>query len=305
MHIRKHRRAIFAAAVAVALVSRSAAAQATDTARARACPSCAEWNAPHVPLRVFGNTYYVGTAGLGSILITSPAGHVLIDGGLPESAPLIAANIRAAGFRIEDVRLILNSHAHYDHAGGIAELQGMSGARVAASAPSAGEIGIGTATRDDPQVKSALPYPPVKKIEIIHDGDTLRVGTLAIVAHLTGGHTPGGTTWSWRSCEGARCANIVYADSFTPISDDGFLFTRNTNYPRVLDDFAHSFALLDSLPCDLLLTPHPGASNFWERIAARDSGNADALFAPGQCAAYAARGRRAVATRVAKEGAAR
>jgi len=136
---------------------------------------------------------------------------------------------------------------------------------------------------------------------ILHDGDTLRVGGLAVVAHFTGGHTPGGTTWSWRSCEGARCANIVYADSFTPVSDDEFLFTRNTGYPRVLDDFAHSFGLLDTLPCDLLLTPHPGASRLWERLAKRDSGDADALLAPGQCAAYAAAGRNAVAARVKME----
>lgn len=297
------RRAIFITAVVTALIAQALPAQATDTARARACPSCAGWNAPHAPVHVFGNTFYVGTAGLSSILITSPAGHILIDGGLPESAPLIAANIRAAGFRVEDVRLILNSHAHYDHGGGIAELQRMSGARVAASVASAREIGSGLATDDDPQVKSALPYPAVQDIQLVHDGDTLRVGTLAIIAHLTGGHTPGGTTWSWRSCEGARCANIVYADSFTPVSDDDFLFTRSASYPHVLDDFAHSFAVLDSLPCDMLLTPHPGASQFWERIAARDSGDANALFASGQCRAYAATGRRAVAARVAKEGA--
>ena len=300
-----HRAKLLVATFAFGLVSRPVAAQTADTARARACPSCAGWNAPHAPVHVFGNTYYVGTAGLSSILITSPAGHVLIDGGLPESAPVIAANIRAAGFRVEDVRLILNSHAHYDHAGGIAELQRISGARVAASGPSAREIGTGTATRDDPQLKSALPYPAVKKLDVIHDGVTLRIGALAIVAHLTGGHTPGGTTWSWRSCEGARCANIVYADSFTPVSDDDFLFTRNIHYPRVLDDFARSFAVLDSLPCDLLLTPHPGASRFWERVAARDSGDVNALIAAGQCSAYAAAGRRAVAARVAKEGAGR
>lgn len=279
-------------------------AQSPDSAaarRARECPSCAEWNAPHAPFRVFGDTYDVGTAGLSAILITGPQGHVLIDGGLPESAPLIAANIRAAGFRVEDVRLILNSHAHYDHAGGIAELQRMSKARVAASAASAREISTGVAGPDDPQHKVAIPYPAVANVETLRDGDTLRVGSVALVAHLTGGHTPGGTTWSWRSCEGARCANIVYADSFTPVSDDDFLFTSNAGYPRVLDDFAHSFAVLEALPCDLLLTPHPGASHLWERLARRDSGNADALLGPGQCAAYAAAGRGMVAARVKKE----
>lgn len=279
-------------------------AQSSDSAavrRARECPSCAEWNAAHAPFRVFGNTFDVGTAGLSAILVTSPQGHVLIDGGLPESAPLIAANIRAAGFRVEDVRLILNSHAHYDHAGGIAELQRMSKARVAASPASAREISTGVAGPDDPQHKLAIPYPAAANVETFRDGDTLRVGPLALVAHFTGGHTPGGTTWSWRSCEGARCANLVYADSFTPVSDDDFLFTSNTGYPTVLDDFAHSFAVLEALPCDLLLTPHPGASHLWERLARRDSGDAGALLAPGQCAAYAAVGRSMVAARVKKE----
>src|SRR5215211_1181476 len=105
--------------------------------RTRECPSCAEWNQPHRPFRLHGDTYFVGTHGLSAILITSPAGHVLVDGALPESAPLIRANIEALGFRMRDVKLIVNSHAHFDHAGGIAALQRASGARVLASAWSA------------------------------------------------------------------------------------------------------------------------------------------------------------------------
>ena len=300
----RHRIAIVLV-LATALVAARAGAQGGDTTaarRARECPSCAEWNAPHAPVRIFGNTYYVGTAGLSSILVTGSRGHVLIDGGLPESAPLIAANIRALGFQLKDVKVILNSHAHYDHAGGIAELQQMSRARVVASAASTREIASGRAEPDDPQYHVALAFPPAANVATFRDGDTVRVGDVALVAHLTGGHTPGGTTWSWRSCEGARCANVVYADSFTPISDDEFSFTRSTTYPGVLDDFARSFALLDTISCDLLVTPHPGASSLWRRVAARDSGNADALLAPGQCAAYAAAGRKAVAERVQREG---
>ena len=298
-------RALAFALLAVAVRATPSAAQSSRSAvgdrRAQECPSCAEWNAPHAPFKVFGNTYDVGTAGLSSILITGATGHILIDGGLPESAPIIAANIRAAGFRVEDVRLILNSHAHYDHAGGIAELQRMSGARVAASPASAREISTGRAEPDDPQYRIALAYPAASKVETFRDGDTLRVGSTSVVAHITGGHTAGGTTWSWRACEGARCVDVVYADSFTPVSDDDFLFTNNRRYPRVIDDFAHSFALLDSLPCDLLLTPHPGASHLWERLAKRDAGDAEALVAPGQCRAYAATGRSMLAARVQKQ----
>src|SRR5688572_16525479 len=108
--------------------------------RAKTCAPCDGWNAPLEPFRVFGNTYYVGVAGLSAVLIASDRCLILLDGGLPQSAPLIDANIRKLGFRTEDVRLIVNSHAHYDHAGGIAALQRASGAVVAASAPGARAI---------------------------------------------------------------------------------------------------------------------------------------------------------------------
>lgn len=160
------------------------------------CASCAEWNTPTPPVRLHGDTYWVGTRGLGAVLLTSSEGHVLIDGGLPESAAHVIASIRALGFRPEDVKLIVNSHAHYDHAGGIAALQKASGARVVASAASAAVLRTGRAGRDDPQFTIALPYPPVSSVSVLSDGDTLRVGPIVVVAHLTPGHTPGGTSWT-------------------------------------------------------------------------------------------------------------
>lgn len=269
--------------------------------RAAECPSCAEWNAPAQPVHLYGNAYWVGTRGLGAILLTSSAGHVLIDGGLPESAPLIMANIRALGFRVEDVKLILNSHAHFDHAGGIAALQRASGAAVAASAPSAAVLRAGRSGPDDPQHGALLGFDPVASVRVIADGDTVRVGDVALVARFTPGHTPGGTTWTWRSCEAGRCLDFVYADSQTPISADGFLFTRNTSYPSAISDFEHGFAVLEGLRCDVLLTPHPGASRMWERLSARDAGAPDALVDGGACRRYAAAARAQLAQRVARE----
>jgi metallo-beta-lactamase class B len=274
-----------------------------DSARAAECSSCAEWNTAQAPFRVYGNTYWVGTHGLGSVLITSPQGHVLIDGALPESAPLILASIRALGFRPEDVKLILNTHAHFDHAGGIAALQRATGARVATSPWSATVLEHGTSGRSDPQYGVLLSYPAVSHVDTFAEGDTLRVGPLAVVAHFTGGHTPGGTSWSWRACDGSRCRNVVYADSQTPVSADGFLFTKSTTYPSALADFGHGFATLEELPCDILLTPHPDASQLWQRLAAREAGNADALMNPGSCRAFAAAARDRLAKRVADEGA--
>jgi metallo-beta-lactamase class B len=283
---------------ALALPS-SSGAQATDPS-----PRASDreiWNMPQQPFRIYGNTYYVGTHGLGAILIASPAGHVLIDGALPESAPLIMASIRSLGFHVEDIKLIVNSHDHYDHAGGIAALHAASGALVAASPGSAMVLRRGASGNDDPQYGLAPPFPAVDTVKVIADGDTLRVGGIAITAHFTPGHTPGGTSWTWRSCDAGECRDFVYADSESPVSADGFLFTRSTTYPSALRDFERGQAVIEGLPCDILLTPHPDASSFWQRVAARDRGDRNGLVDRGACRRYAAWARQQVAQRVRRE----
>ena len=293
-------------ASALLLFPLSMSAQTVDTlpaARSTACGSCAEWNVPHAPTRIHGNTYYVGTNGLSAILVTSNDGHVLIDGDLPESATQILANVRALGFRVEDVKLIVNSHAHFDHAGGLAALQQATHATVAASPWSARVIERGTSESDDPQFGILQSFPPVAHVQVIADGDTLRVGRLAVVAHFTAGHTPGGTSWSWQSCDQGRCLDLVYADSQTPVSADDFFFTRSRTYPSALADFERGFGVLEHLRCDVLLTPHPGASSFWERMAARDNGATPPLVDSGACRRYAATARVQLARRVASEAA--
>jgi metallo-beta-lactamase class B len=225
------------------------------------CPHCVEWTAHQKPFRVYGNTYYVGTQALSSILIVSSEGHVLVDGTVQESATQIVENIKQLGFRVEDVRLILNSHVHFDHAGGIAKLQQVTGAQVAASPASAHVLIQGHLDPNDPQFGlHSRGLTPISHVRIIKDGETVTVGKLALTAHFTPGHTPGGTSWSWQSCEKQRCLSLVYADSLSPVSAEGFQFTRNSTYPTVMQDFAKSFAALSGLPCDILLTPHPGGS---------------------------------------------
>jgi len=259
------------------------------------CPSCAEWNAPQRPFRIHGNTYYVGTRGLAALLITSPEGHVLIDGGLPNTAPMILESVTALGFVVRDIRLILNSHAHYDHAGGLRALQLASGARVMLSDASAAVVERGKAGRDDPQHAIAFDFPAVPGVGRVAHGDSLRVGPLTLTAYLTAGHAPGGTTWSWDSCEAGRCLRLVYADSQTPVSADGFRFTGS----RAAAAFERGFALLEGLRCDVLITPHPGASAFWERIEA----GAEKLIDADACRRYAAAGRRRLAQRLEAEAA--
>ena len=284
----------FIGAMLVASGTRSFAADAGSSHRAL-------WTREQEPVRIYGNTYYVGTRGLSSVLVTSDEGHALIDGTLPENAQLIAANIRALGFRVEDVKLIVNSHAHSDHAGGIAELQRLSGATVAASAAGAAAMQRGRGGSDDPQFEYGDTFPPIKKVEVVRDRQTLQAGSIEITVQYTPGHTPGSTSWTWQSCEGERCLNMVYADSLTPVSDDSFKFTGDKRYPTALQDFTRTSERIESLPCDVLFAAHPEFVELWERVARRDNGDENALIDPQACKRYAQAGRARLNERVSRE----
>lgn len=260
-----------------------------------------EWLAPQEPVRLLGNTYYVGTRGLSSILIASDEGHVLIDGGLMESAPLIAANIEKLGFKLEDVRAIVHSHTHFDHVGGLAELQRLTGADVVSSKSGAQALRRGRGGPDDPQFEIGDAFPAIEHVGVVSDGETLQVGQVAITAHYTPGHTPGGISWSWYSCEKLKCANFVYADSLTAVSDESFRYSGGARYPHAMADFNWSFYIVRNLFCDILLTPHPEASNMWGRLAQRAAGKSDALYDTGACRAYSNQARRAFDERLARE----
>ena len=255
------------------------------------------------PFRIFGNTFYVGSHELSSMLLTSTSGHVLIDGDLPESAGLIAGNIRSLGFRIEDVKLIVNSHVHFDHAGGIAELQRQSGARVLASDWSAEVLKKGGVGKGDPQYGTLTPIAAVKNVGTFHDGESLHVGDIILTPHLTPGHTPGGTSWTWKTCEGKVCYDFVYADSLNPISAPGFRFSDSREYPHAVEDFRKSFAFFDTVPCDVLITAHPEVSGLWDRLKLRKKGEKlDPLVDSGACRKLAESGREKLRQRLAEEG---
>jgi metallo-beta-lactamase class B len=257
------------------------------------------WNVPQEPFRIYGDTYFVGTHGLTSILITSKSGHVLIDGALPESVPQIVEHIKKLGFRIEDIKLILNTHAHFDHAGGIAQLQRLSRARVAASPWAAEVMRKGEVLRNDPQFGIISPVDRVSTVDVLKDRETLKAGDVSVMAHFTPGHTPGGTSWTWQSCEGSRCLNLVYSDSLTPVSADGFFFTHRKEFPKG-EDFERSISFLEKTPCDILLTPHPDFSQLWQRLERRNS-NPDAFVDTGACRALAASSREALEKRLGTE----
>jgi len=266
------------------------------------CDMCDEWNKPREPFRLFGNSYYVGTDGLSAILITGEAGHILLDGGLEQSAAEIDRNIRKLGFKTEDVKLIVNSHGHYDHAGGIAALQRASGATVAASASGADALRRGENTTDDPQYgfgKEFNGFPPVRNVKVIKDGELQRVGTLALTPHFTPGHTPGSTTWAWQSCEGSRCFNLVYADSISAVSAPGFKFT---DQPALIAEFRRSVSRVAELPCDIVVSTHPAATNLNDKIKKRaaQKGEPDPFVDHG-CKALAATAMKGLEARIAEE----
>jgi metallo-beta-lactamase class B len=266
------------------------------------CTACDEWNTPAKPFNIYGNAYYVGTAGLSAILVTGPQGHVLLDGALPQSAPLIQKNIETLGFKMKDVKLILNSHAHFDHAGGIAALQQASGATVAHSPHGAQVLRDGTPGTDDPQYdpNDRFTIPKVAQVKEVADGETLSVGPLRFTVHYTPGHTPGGTTWTWQSCEGSKCLDMVYADSLTPVSTDGFYYSGGANYPDRSASFRNTIAKVAGLKCDIVVAAHPSATDAFAKAAARTA-QSNPFIDPEGCRKLAAGAGRNFEVRMQKE----
>ena len=216
----------------------------------------ARWLTQKEPVRVFGNTYSVGFGGLTVGLIRTSKGLILIDGAVPQSVDAVEANIRKLGLRVSDVRYILSTEPHYDHAGGIAAIARDSGATVVASAAAARALRTGRSEADDPQFAHLPPFPAVSNVRAISDGETLRLGDTIVTARATPGHTAGSMSWTWRSCEGSRCLALVFGASLNPVSADGYLFSDPSNR-SVLQSFRRSFAVMRALPCDILLASHP------------------------------------------------
>lgn len=292
---------VLAASLVSSLLAGCASAPHADQTRvAKAAPPtpCSadpSWDEPTAPRHIYANTWYVGTCAISAILITSEAGHILIDGVTDQAAPRIEANIRALGFEPGEVRYIVSSHEHLDHVGGIARLQRDTGARVVAREPAATALERGHSDRSDPQFLSVAKFAPVASVQRIGDGESLRVGPIVLTAHATPGHTAGGTSWTWNSCDGANCRAMVYADSVTPFSDKVYRYSEN---PGMVAAFRNSLTTIAELPCDILLTPHPSASRLLERL---EPASGIALTNTNACRAYAATGTEKLDARLAKE----
>jgi metallo-beta-lactamase class B len=263
-----------------------------------------DWNDPQEPFAVYGNTYYVGVRGLSSVLITSPAGHILIDGGSPKSPRQIVQHIRQLGFKVTDIKYILNSHEHFDHAGGIAELQRLSGATVLSSVAAEPVLRTGAPNKADPQYSSETPaMTAMTKVRAVRDGEIVTLGPLKVMAHYTPGHAPGGTSWTWQSAEGGKTARMVYADSLTAIANAPFRYSGSSLYPTARADIEGSIAKIASLDCDILISAHPDASDLWQRLARQPAQGNAAFIDTSACRAYAAKGQAKLASTLAEEAA--
>ncbi|MBD8632423.1 subclass B3 metallo-beta-lactamase [Oxalobacteraceae sp. CFBP 8755] len=260
-----------------------------------------DWNTPQEPFALYGNTYYVGTHGLSAVLITSPQGHILIDGGSEKSAPQIVRNMRRLGFKVEDIRFILNSHAHFDHAGGIAELQRLSGAEVLVGSAAVPVLASGQADKGDPQYTDLQPMAPTARVRAVADGDVVKLGPLAVTMHATPGHTQGGASWTWNAVEGGRTAHMVYADSLNAIAAGPFRYRGHRAYPTARADLERSIATVAGLPCDVLVSAHPEGSDLWQRYARRAARGNAAFIDTTACRTYADKARARLATQLAKE----
>ena len=249
---------------------------AIQSANGQADAISREWNKPVPPFRIAGNLYYVGAIEITSYLITTPQGHFLLDGGFVETAPQIERNIVQLGFKLSDVKYLLNSHAHCDHAGGLAELKKVTGARFVASEGDADLLRKGG--HGDFRFGDTLPFPPIEPDKIILDAESLQLGGQVMIAHLTPGHTRGTTTWTTKIQDGTKTYDVVFVGSQSSLD---YKFVGQESYPGIATDFVKSFAVLKKLPGDIFLASHGSFFRFVDKHERFMHGDTNAFVDPG------------------------
>jgi metallo-beta-lactamase class B len=231
-----------------------------------------ELNQPIAPFRIIGNVYYVGASDIASYLISTPAGDILLDGGLVQTAPQIEANVKTLGFKLSDTKILLNSHAHFDHAGGLAELQKNTGAKMVAMHGDVQQLTHGG--HGDFFFGDADLFPAITPQRVIHDGETVSLGGTTLTAHLTAGHTRGCTTWTMTAKEAGELYHVVFVCSASVL--DGYELVARpdhpASYPGIADDYKKSFRIWKSLPCDVFLGAHGQFFNLTGKREALEKG---------------------------------
>ena len=218
------------------------------------------WNQPFKPFRIIGNIHYVGTNNLACYLITTPAGHILLDTAMQESGPIIRENIAALGYKLKYIRIILSSHAHFDHVAGHADMKAATGAQVYAMGADAATLESGGTKGFHP----LTPYKPVKVDRVLKDGEIVRLGNVALTAHLTPGHTEGNTTWTTTVEEDGKKYEVVFVGSMS--INPGVHLVNYSAWPNIAEAYAKSFQILKSLRCDVFLGPHAPFFNMEAKV---------------------------------------
>lgn len=262
---------------------------------AGACGERDGWADPAPPAHIHGRTWYVGTCGIAAILVETSAGLVLIDTGPADAAPHVLANVRTLGFDPRQIKWVLMTHEHFDHVGGMAQVLKATGAQLLTGTGAAAVMRTGRPANDDPQAGwlAKEPMEPVTVSRVLGHRGKLRVGATVFTLYANPTHSPGSTSWTWRSCEGGACQTIAYADSNSTISTDDYHFS---DHPERVEAAREGLRVIESLPCDLMLTPHPGQSALLERLSGTEP-----LTEPRACIAYSASGSMRLANRLAKE----
>ena len=247
------------------------------------------------PFKIAGNIYYVGTSDPTAYLITTAAGHILIDTTYPETEPLVRNSIRALGFKLEDIKIILSSHAHFDHVGGHAAMKRASGAQVIATAQDAVNLESGGAKA----FHQVGRFEPVAVDRRLDDGGSVRLGNVTLTAHLTPGHTEGNTTWTTTVEDGGKTYRVVFAPSMS--INPGVRMVNYPPWPAIADAYARSFAALKKLPCDIFLAPHASFFDLQGKRARHSTAGISAFVDPEGFRAYVDRMEAAYADQVRKE----
>ena len=228
------------------------------------------WNAPFRPFRIIGNVYYVGVTGVSSFLVTTPDGHILIDTGFEMTVPRIKESVSKLSFRIEDIKILLSSHAHLDHVGGHAVMRELTGAKIMMSEADAALLASGGTTDYTPYATNVMAYAPATADRLLHDGDKVSLGGTTLTCHLTPGHTKGCTTWTMDVTEQGKVYHVLFFGSTTVL--DGVSLVNNAKYATIAQDYLKTYQKLKSLPCDVFLAPHAGFFGLADKAAKLEQG---------------------------------
>jgi metallo-beta-lactamase class B len=306
------RGAILSAAMVIALgftgcvfaqtTSTAANAKAAAPATSAATPSSPDWTEPFPPFRIVGNLYYVGSKGLANYLVVTPQGNILINSDTDANVPMIKASIEKLGFKFSDTKILLISHAHWDHDAGSALVKRETGAKYMVMDADVAVVESGGKQDFNYGSQPETLYTPTKVDRVLHDGEEVRLGGAVLVAHLTPGHTKGCTTWTMKVTEGDKTYDVVIVGS--PNVNPGYKLVNNAAYPGIAADYAKMFRVLKALPCDFFLGAHGSYYDMEAKYPRLKDGSANPFIDPDGYKKYVAQTEQAFETELAKQKAA-